>query len=170
MKTANCSICYKVLSLYRTNNQIYCGDACYAIAKKAKDRITSQNRVFENIKTGRVCKRCKKTVHEKGMKKYCTQCRDTMETKVVKKKVVKKVKTKRELCIRCKKKPKWSTNDKTKYCADCKKEVAKEQSRAKQKNFTAKRAKETEVLKKTEKNPIDPKWTQNRGSGKRNAK
>lgn len=152
---ANCRICYEPLGLYKSNNQVYCSEQCYKIAKQTKARIDVQNRVLKNITEGRVCKRCKKRVHEKGMKKYCTDCRKDMEPKP---KIVKKEETKKEdLCIRCKKKPKWSSNEKTKYCADCKKIVQKKQS-VERADALQKKLNNTPKEEKAGKKPVDSKW------------
>lgn len=158
MKKDNCRICDKELSLYRHNRQIYCGSDCYSIAKKTKDRINAQNLVLQKIKNGKICKRCKKRVHEKGMRYYCVSCRKDMqpEPKKVKEKTEKPVK-KIEMCEKCKKKPKWSANEKTKYCLDCKKAVHLEQSRQKAKELQKERDKKPKEDKFGKKS-IDPKW------------
>lgn len=155
---ANCKICYKPLGLYKSNNQVYCSDDCYAIAKKTKDRITSQRKVLENILNGRICKRCKKRVHEKGMRYYCASCRKDMEPKPkIKKQKTNEPVKKVEMCERCKKKPKWSDNEKTKYCLECKETVHLKQSRETAKKLQEERDKKAKEDKGGKKQ-IDPKW------------
>lgn len=166
MRTNHCKICYNKFDIYEHNRRIYCSDQCYDIAKRTDNRIKKQRLVFQHIKDGKTCKRCLKHVHEKGMREYCTKCRT--EFKADNKYPPKKEIIVKNLCEKCHKKPKWSNNSKTKYCLDCKKLVQKEQSRQKTEELKQKLLKDRKNNKvvKNEK-PIDPKWTKNRGSGRR---
>ena len=76
----NCLICDKKIGIYEANNRVYCGDACYEIAKAAKQRTIKQAIQMDIIREGKICKRCQKRVHEPSMRTYCKPCGEIMNT------------------------------------------------------------------------------------------
>ena len=76
-----CLICDKKIGLYEANNRVYCSDACYHIAKAAKQRTIKQAIQMDVIREGKICKRCQKRVHEPSMRTYCKPCGKIMNTR-----------------------------------------------------------------------------------------
>ena len=124
-----CRICNRPIGLYAVSKQIYCDKSirdCWNIAKSISQRIAKQNAVMKRIIDGIKCQRCGTTVHKKGMKKYCQDCRDSMEgyVNMIKKKAILNTN-----CLECG--SEIEKKQHLKYCKDCKPIVKKRQSKIK---------------------------------------
>ena len=88
-----CKVCEKPLGIYTQKSQRYCDDDCKKIGTKQVTKRLNEKRTIPRDKE---CQRCLKIVKEKGMRKYCQDCKEILEAPVPRKaKYVKKVRAKK---------------------------------------------------------------------------
>ena len=124
-----CKVCEKPLGIYTQKSQRYCDDDCKKIGTKQVTKRLNEKRTIPRDKE---CQRCLKIVKEKGMRKYCQECKEILEAPVPKKvKYVKKVRAKKAKYVkkvRAKKYKKHMVKKLKPTCKTCGDEVARENS------------------------------------------
>ena len=127
-----CSVCGETVNL-AIGRTILCSKPSCSIIHKAIDNKMRKDRLkSEVLKEGKVCGRCQSRVHEEGMKKYCTECKEILN--------MKKCKT----CKRLIQSPKT-------YCDDCREQNRVDAIKKQTVHRKKKRAKEKAVKAITEK-------------------